>query len=31
VKKGLKGTIPATVNKSVGSWGIKLADGTNWW
>ena len=28
VKYGLNGTIPATVNSTVGSWGIRLADGT---
>jgi hypothetical protein len=27
-KYGLNGTMPATVNKSDGSWGIRLADGT---
>ena len=29
VKYDLNGTMPATVNSSVGSWGIRLADG--WW
>ena len=28
VKYGLNGTIPATVNKTVGSCGMRLADGT---
>ncbi len=27
-KKGLKGTMPAMVNSTVGSWGMRLADGT---
>ena len=30
-KYGLNGTIPATLNSSVGSCGIRLADGTNVW
>ncbi len=28
-KKGLKGTMPAMVNRTVGSWGIRLAEGTS--
>ena len=31
VKYGLNGTIPAMVNRTVGSWGIRLADGTTTW
>ena len=31
VKYGLNGTMPATVNSTVGSCGIRLADGTTWW
>ena len=31
VKYGLNGTIPATVNSTVGSCGIRLADGTTAW
>ena len=30
-KNGLNGTIPAMVNSTVGSWGIRLADGTGAW
>ena len=30
-KKGLNGTMPAMVNRTVGSWGIRLADGTAAW
>ena len=30
-KKGLKGTIPAMVNRTVGSCGMRLADGTAVW
>ncbi len=28
-KYGLNGTMPAMVNRTDGSWGIKLADGTD--
>ena len=31
VKYGLNGTMPATVNSTVGSCGIRLADGTIVW
>ena len=31
MKYGLNGTIPATVNSTVGSCGIRLADGTTVW
>jgi hypothetical protein len=27
-KKGLNGTMPAMVNRTDGSWGIRLAEGT---
>ena len=30
-KNGLNGTMPATVNSTVGSCGIRLADGTTVW
>ena len=30
-KYGLNGTIPATLNSTVGSWGIRLAEGTSVW
>ena len=31
MKYGLNGTMPATVNRTVGSCGIRLADGTTVW
>ena len=30
-KNGLNGTIPAMVNSTVGSWGMRLAEGTGVW